>query len=92
MTNLSLLKKSNPLLFTPERYDEYPLDPIELAQFLNKSLEQDSNNNTLLRERPFTAVDQLDYLFYLDSSTQELDLDKKLAVEYALFQLQLLKQ
>lgn len=92
MTNLSLLKKSNPLLFTPERYDEYPLDPIELAQFLNKSLEQDSNNNILLRERPFTAVDQLDYLFYLDSSTQELDLDKKLAVEYALFQLQLLKQ
>ena len=92
MTNLSLLKKSNPLLFTPERYDEYPLDPIELAQFLNKSLEQDSNNNMLLRERPFTSVDQLDYLFYLDSNTQELDLDKKLAVEYALFQLQLLKQ
>lgn len=92
MNNLSLLKQSNPLLFTPERYDEYPLDPIELAQFLNKSLEKDSNNNILLRERPFTSVDQLDYLFYLDSDTQELDLDKKLAIEYALFQLQLLKQ
>ncbi|CAL9728185.1 protein Pea2p [Monosporozyma unispora] len=89
--NLQLLKKSNPLLFAPERYDEYPLDPIELSQFLNNSLQQDENS-TLLRDRPFTSVDQLDYLFYVDPKTQELDLEKKMAVEYALFQLQLLRQ
>ncbi|CAL9733576.1 protein Pea2p [Monosporozyma servazzii] len=89
--NLQLLKKSNPLLFAPERYDEYPLDPIELSQFLNNSLQQEDNSN-LLRDRPFTSVDQLDYLFYVDPKTQELDLEKKMAVEYALFQLQLLRQ
>lgn len=89
--NLQLLKKSNPLLFAPERYDEYPLDPIELSQFLNNSLQQEENSN-LLRDRPFTSVDQLDYLFYVDPKTQELDLEKKMAVEYALFQLQLLRQ
>lgn len=90
--NLQLLKKSNPLLFAPERYDEYPLDPIELSQFLNNSLQQDENGGGLLRDRPFTSVDQLDYLFYVDPKTQELDLEKKMAVEYALFQLQLLKR
>lgn len=78
--NFQLLNDANPLLFAPERVDEYPLDPVELSQFLN--------NFSVNRERPFTAVDQMDYLFYTDPSTQELDLSKKMACEYAMFQLQ----
>lgn len=81
--NFQLLQTANPLLFAPERIDEYPLDPVELSQFLN--------NFSVNRERPFTTVDQMDYLFYTDSNTQELDLSKKMACEYAMFQLECYK-
>ncbi|CCF56532.1 hypothetical protein KAFR_0B02340 [Kazachstania africana CBS 2517] len=81
-----LLKKANPLLFTQERYDEYPLNPIELAQHLSTNKNQTSSTDLVNRNRPYTDVDTLDYLFYMDDTIEEIDLEKKLACEFAIFQ------
>ncbi|CCK71222.1 Pea2p KNAG_0G01640 [Huiozyma naganishii CBS 8797] len=81
MMDIALLKRANPLLFTTERYDEYPTDPEELLQLLSS----EANSDLSARERPFTELDQLDFLLYRDSVTGELDVHKKLACEYALY-------
>ncbi|CCC66944.1 hypothetical protein NCAS_0A03860 [Naumovozyma castellii] len=82
---MDLLKKANPVLFSEERYDEYPLDGEELMQYLSTS--STINNHS----RPLTNVDYSDYLVYGKddgSNHQEIDLDKKLISEFILFLIQ----
>ena len=85
-----LMKKANPLLFAPERYDQYPLQPQELMQYLTSA-------SAAVAPRPATTTDELDYLLYTNSGKNgngsndaapnlDLDLDKKLACEFALYQ------
>lgn len=86
-----LMRKANPLLFAPERYDQYPLQPQELMQYLTSASAQAA-------PRPATSADELDYLLYTGGSKSgarsaaesgpslELDLEKKLACEFALYQ------
>lgn len=108
MLDYNLMYKANPLLFSPERYDQYPLDHEELMHYLTSAL----SSGAAVCPRPVTATDEFDYLLYRDddisssrSSTNidhltgkntslstsvtgniELDLDKKLACEFAIYQ------
>ncbi|KAG0659105.1 hypothetical protein C6P45_001902 [Maudiozyma exigua] len=114
MLDYNLMYKANPLLFSPERYDQYPLDHEELMHYLTSAL----SSGAAVCPRPVTATDEFDYLLYRDDATSssrtsanvdhltgkntmlsgsvtggssssgniELDLDKKLACEFAIYQ------
>ena len=105
MLDYNLMHKANPLLFAPERYDQYPLNHQELMQYLTSA----SSSGATVCPRPVTATDEFDYLLYMDGSSSnrssaspehltntipstvntgimELDLDKKLACEFAIYQ------
>lgn len=114
MLDYNLMFKANPLLFSPERYDQYPLDHEELMHYLTSAL----SSGAAVCPRPVTATDEFDYLLYRDDATSssrtsanidhltgkntvlsgsagggssssgniELDLDKKLACEFAIYQ------
>ncbi|SMN21691.1 similar to Saccharomyces cerevisiae YER149C PEA2 Coiled-coil polarisome protein required for polarized morphogenesis, cell fusion, and low affinity Ca2+ influx [Maudiozyma saulgeensis] len=105
MIDYNLMHKANPLLFAPERYDQYPLNHQELMQYLTSA----SSSGATVCPRPVTATDEFDYLLYMDGNSSnrssaspehltnmsssaintgvmELDLDKKLACEFAIYQ------
>ncbi|EJS43966.1 pea2p [Saccharomyces arboricola H-6] len=83
--DLELSRKANPLLFSPERYEEYPLKYDELKQYiLSQNPSHPHHNN-----RPYTSIDYFDYLLYRsENDSSEIDLDKKLVSEFALYYVQ----
>lgn len=100
MLDYTMMYKANPLLFSAERYDQYPLNPQELIQYL-------SSASATSNPRPITETDEFDYLLYMDDNIgdravspesgssndlKELDLDKKLACEFAIYQTHLKSQ
>ncbi|CAI4060436.1 hypothetical protein N7582_001617 [Saccharomyces uvarum] len=83
--DLELSRKANPLLFSPERYEEYPLKYDELKEYLFSQNPSHPHHNN----RPYTSVDYFDYLLYTSKSDKsEIDLDKKLVSEFALYYVQ----
>ncbi|CCD24252.1 Pea2p NDAI_0C05930 [Naumovozyma dairenensis CBS 421] len=83
LPSLNLLRKVNPVLFSEERYDEYPLNHDELIQYLN------TPSTLNYHSRPLTNVDYSDYLVYRKGdSRHEIDFEKKLLSEYVLFWIQ----
>ncbi|EDO16774.1 hypothetical protein Kpol_526p27 [Vanderwaltozyma polyspora DSM 70294] len=87
--NLKLMERANPLLFSQERIDEYPLKYDELKQYLNA---KDSNGSFLPLHQEnmmHTEGDYLDFLLYRKNDNDtSIDLNKKLACEFALYQVQ----
>ena len=60
-----LMQKANPLLFTPERYDQYPLNPTELIQYLTAA---PMSSPTISIPRPVTEINEFDYLLYMGNN------------------------
>lgn len=84
MYDMDLLRRANPVLFSPERYDEYPLGYDDLMQYL--STKDITSQSDPQHNRPYTYIDSLDFLLYSqDEDEIDIDLDKKLACEYALY-------
>lgn len=80
--DLELSKRANPLLFCPERYEEYPLKYDELKQYLLSQNPSHPHHNN----RPYTSIDYFDYLLYRsENDDSEIDLDKKLVSEFTLY-------
>lgn len=84
--DMDLLKRANPVLFSPQRYDEYPLGYDDLMQYL--STKDITSNSDPQHNRPYTYIDSLDFLLYGQGDSIDIDLDKKLACEYALYYVQ----
>lgn len=83
--DLELSRKANPLLFSPERYEEYPLKYDELKEYLFSQNPSHPHHNN----RPYTSVDYFDYLLYTSKNdNSEIDLDRKLVSEFALYYVQ----
>lgn len=73
------------MLFSPERYEEYPLKYDELKQYLLSQNPSHPHHNS----RPYTSIDYFDYLLYRNKNDEsEIDLDKKLVSEFALYYVQ----
>lgn len=80
------MERANPTLFSREKYDEYPMEYAELKHYLASNSIADYSKR---HSKPYTHVDYLDYLLYLDDETKStIDLNKKLLCEYALYQAQ----
>lgn len=77
MSNLTMLQSSNPLLFSRSQYGEYPTGYAELKRYLQQ-------HHTTPRPLQPNAVDYHDSMMF-SKRDDEIDLEKKLAVEYALF-------
>lgn len=75
MSQLKLLQSANPILFSAEEYDRYPTTHVELKQYLEAPHAP---------ERPATIIDYLDSILFCEEDN-EIDLKKKLSVEYALY-------
>ncbi|CAI4038619.1 hypothetical protein SMKI_05G2310 [Saccharomyces mikatae IFO 1815] len=83
--DLELSRRANPLLFSPERYEEYPLKYDELKQYLLSQNPSHPHHNN----RPYTSIDYFDYLLYRNKNDDsEIDLDRKLVSEFALYYVQ----
>lgn len=83
--DLELSRRANPLLFSAERYEEYPLKYDELKQYLLSQNPSHPHHNS----RPYTSIDYFDYLLYRSKNDEsEIDLDKKLVSEFALYYVQ----
>ncbi|KAL3234619.1 Protein PEA2 [Nakaseomyces bracarensis] len=85
--DMDLLRRANPVLFSPQRYDEYPLGYDDLMQYL--STKDITSSSDPQHNRPYTYIDSLDFLLYGQGDGDlDIDLDKKLACEYALYYVQ----
>ncbi|CCE63068.1 hypothetical protein TPHA_0D04340 [Tetrapisispora phaffii CBS 4417] len=88
--DMKLMEKANPLLFSVGRLEEYPLEYAELKQYMTAT---DGNRAiTPFYHQDGVAVTDRDYLDFLlyrsNDNDTEIDLDKKLTSEYALYQVQ----
>lgn len=87
-SGLKLMERANPLLFSKESYEEYPIEYSELKHYLaNDGDEESPHRNSSL----YKNVDYLDFFLYKndDSHSSGIDLDRKLVCEYALYQVQM---
>lgn len=84
--DMALMERANPMLFSRERYEEYPTEYAELKHYLTSN---GIENFPKRHSKLYTDVDYLDYLLYRDDETgSTIDLNKKLLCEYALYQIQ----
>ncbi|QLL32688.1 hypothetical protein HG536_0D02100 [Torulaspora globosa] len=84
--DMALMERASPMLFSRERYEEYPMEYAELKHYLTSNGIEDFPKR---QSKPYTHVDYLDYLLYRDDETgSTIDLNKKLLCEYALYQVQ----
>lgn len=74
-----LMQKANPLLFSCS--EEYPLDYEDLKRFLATNADPAGRD-----VRPLTYVNYVDMLLYQKNG--QVDVDRKLACEFALYQVQ----
>lgn len=83
------MEKANPLLFSQDRVEQYPFQYDELKQFITT---KDASGISLpyqQENRYATEGDYLDFLLYRTSDNDtSINLEKKLACEYALYQVQ----
>lgn len=84
--DMALMVRASPMLFSRERYEEYPMEYAELKHYLTSNGIEEFPRR---QPKPYTHVDYLDYLLYRDDETgSTIDLNKKLLCEYALYQVQ----
>lgn len=81
--DMALMGRANPVLVSGDRCDEYPLEYRELKHYLASN---GVENLPMRRSRAYTQVDFTDHLLYKAGGS--VDLDRKLACEYALYQVQ----
>lgn len=87
-SGLKLMERANPLLFSQESYEEYPIEYDELKHYLaNDGDEEPPHRNSSL----YKNVDYLDFFLYKndDNHASGIDLERKLVCEYALYQVQM---
>lgn len=80
---MALMGRANPVLLSDNRCDEYPMEYNELKHYLATNSIEDFPRR---RSKAYTHIDFMDHLLY--KSGASVDLDKKLACEYALFLVQ----
>lgn len=84
VADLPLMQRANPLLFSEENYEEYPFEYRDLKRYL--SANDDGENTPRRNVKPCTHINYLDMLLY--QQDDNVDLNRKLVCEYALFLVQ----